>query len=121
MGGVVALGPFKRSIVEAVHHELNDAEVREHRIVQIRVTRDALPGSITTVVMTPERARRYVGSVVVRIVTPELLPGEAWPDVREILIHPLDWERALLEPDPYAAVVLGQVTSILGVPVVPYR
>jgi len=85
-------------------------------IVYIRVTRDAIPGSVTSTLIAPERLRLLAASLIrgkddVLVADPDA--QERW---REIVIHPLDW--ADLHRDLEAART-GAITptSIMGIPI----
>lgn len=66
------------SVVAAIAQEMNEAYELQRAVRQIRVTPNAVPGSVVCVPMTsPEGGRLH-----------------------EILVHPVDWRDALLERSP---------------------
>lgn len=109
------------SVLHAISNELDAAALSGYkRIVHIRLTTDALPGSVTSTPITPERARTLGrllalpgGGVVADPRSTELL--------MEILIHPEDWAALLAETDaPYtvqAAMKAGEPDRVYGIPV----
>lgn len=105
------------SVFAAIHREIVDADMALVKIAYIRVTRDAIPGSVVTTPITPER----------------LLPDDGWalddevgetleallrPD-REIVVHPEDWCSLLAECDAlgYAVSPVGMLRAVRGIPV----
>jgi hypothetical protein len=119
---------------ETLTREIRSAEEADRPVAQIRVTPDAIQGSVTTAPMTPERAR-VLGQL---LAMPALPP---WPAVirglgaaptdemvvfgspsnerlLEILIHPDDWRQLLTEVDNlYMLNLSGPVKRIAEVPV----
>lgn len=110
----------------AVVRELHDVDATGYkRVVQIRITTDALAGSIMACPITPERARTLGRMMAVRdeqrggyCVVADPMDYEA---MAEVLIHPADW-HALLRDAPHGAVALPLQPSapirMFGVPVV---
>lgn len=115
---------------EAITREIHSAEEQDRPIAQVRVTPDAIPGSVTTGPMTPERARilgrllampslpplrgvRGLGSE-----TDEIVVFGDPTNLLEILVHPEDWRQLLTEVDNlYMLNVSGPVKRLAGVPV----
>ncbi len=110
------------SVLAAIHRELNDAAMTGYkRIVHMRVTTDALPGSITSVPVTPERARALGRLLLVPDANGQPLGVVADPmdyeKMLELLIHPADWHDLLLEKLPGGEYPPGLPTRIMGIPV----
>lgn len=115
---------------EAITREIHSAEEQGRPIAQVRVTTAAIPGSVTTAPMTPERARvlgrllampsfpplrgvRGLGSE-----TDEIVVFGDPTNLLEILVHPEDWRQLLTEVDKlWMLDRSGHVTRIAGVPV----
>lgn len=93
-------------IFETIHREIRDVRATGYQqVVHIRITADAIPGSVVTTPLTPERlrllAQRGVWSPAeetVVIADPEA--QERWV---EIVMHPVDWYALLadVEAIPY--------------------
>jgi hypothetical protein len=110
-----------------IYQEIADAEVTGYkRIVHIRVTTDALPGSPTSVPVTPERARTLGRLIALR----DPRGGEAtvaadpsdYERMLELLIHPQDWADVLRGADMFAGELApgmrpGEPDSVYGIPV----
>jgi hypothetical protein len=100
--------------------EINSAATEDRPVAQIRVTADAIRGSITTAPLTPERAR-----VLGRLLAVPFGEGDSAvvsdPDnerLLEILIHPEDWRDLLTEEAPLSMLNLtGPIKRVAGVPV----
>lgn len=114
------------SLFAAIAAEVDDSRATGYkRIVHIRVTTDALLGSLVTVPMTPERARVLGRLLMVSGDGP--LAGSVVADpsdyerMQEILVHPEDWATILRDPGMYAYVQMPlhdtDVTRVLGIPV----
>lgn len=104
------------SVELAIANQLNDArETGWQRIVHIRVTVDALAGSVTALPVTPERARTLGRLLAV--------PGGVVADpsdyegMLELLIHPADWADLLRDTTAIRSVKLGEPTRVMGIPV----
>lgn len=103
-------------MLETIYQEFADADMTgTTRIVQIRVTDDALRYSPVTVPLTPERARQFApmreycgGGTDVDLAAIEAL--------HEILLHPLDWADLL--KDGTAVEIAGEIDMVCGVRVV---
>lgn len=110
------------SVLEIIHRERQDARATGYkRIVHIRVTVDAIPGAPTTVPVTPERARVLGRLLMVRGEGP--LTGSVVADpsdyeaMLELLIHPKDYADLLKDASAIAAVQIGEVDRVMGIPV----
>jgi len=113
--------------------EIHSAEAEDRPVAQIRVTPDAIQGSVTTAPMTPERAR-----VLGRLLAMPTVPP--WPGgirglgsstdevvafgdpsnerLLEILVHPDDWRQLLAEVDNLWMLDMGgPIKRVAGVPV----
>lgn len=111
------------SIIASIHRELHDARATGYkRIVHIRVTADALAGSVTSVPVTPERAR-VLGKLLMIRSPGEPLDGAVIADpadaeaLLELLMHPLDWAELLADLDAIGYVSLGEPIRVMGIPV----
>jgi hypothetical protein len=85
------------SVFRAIAHEVYEARAALRPITHIRVTRDALAGTVAALPITPERARTirlraFPGGTV------EADFGET-ERLLEIVIHPEDWRTLLTERD----------------------
>lgn len=105
------------TVLASIMREQHDARATGYkRIVHIRVTTDALPGSVTSLPVTPERAR-----VIGRLLAVQDLGVVADPNstetLLELLIHPADWAELLTDDDKYRAVQIGPDTRVIGIPV----
>jgi hypothetical protein len=96
------------------------AELQARHIRGIRVTTDALAGSIVALPITPERARSY------RLLMIEGRGAVADPVVYErdleVLVHPEDW-RDFLKNLPNSVTfnesgAVGSVREVMGIPVI---
>lgn len=107
------------NILHAVHRELDDAIINGQQVVQIRVTSDALQGSIVALPITPERAR-VIGQVMI-LETGGVVADLHHENVAELMVHSLDWMQ--LRSAAYRDLVLdvGAVTRIYGLPVAGKR
>lgn len=93
------------SVFRAITREVYDAQAQLREIVHIRVSRNALAGSVVALPITPERAR------TIRL---RAFPGGAvdvdygsTERLLEIVIHPEDWRDLLTEKDAVGAYVLN--------------
>jgi len=111
-------------IVDFVHREINHAHERLHRIVGIRVSDHAIPGSPVTLPVAPERARLFARLLIQ--LDPRGGGGLAMSDpveadsLREILVHPDDFHDARGNPPRapnYTYDLIGPPTHIYGIPV----
>lgn len=109
-----------QSIVASLFRERNAADEQMRPIIHIRITTDAIAGSVVAVPVSPERARTL---------------GKLWafPDgtieaaydgrALEILVHHEDWYSLLKEmpaDNGFAvqlAMKLGEPDRVLGIPV----
>lgn len=73
------------SVLHVLEGELREARARQLQVARVRITDAALEGSPVTVLISPERAR------IARLSARDL------ERVREIVIHPADWNEVLLE------------------------
>lgn len=108
------------SMYAAVHALLRDVRATGYqRVVHVRVTTDALPGSMTTVPVTPERAR--VLGRLLAVQDSGVVADPLWFEkAQEVLIHPEDWVKLLSEVPGYAhqgALSIDGSTRIFGIPV----
>jgi hypothetical protein len=107
-------------IWEAIVSEINHAELDDRRVRALRVTTDAVAGSLAAMPITPERART-VGRLWMledsTVVAEDLLYD------LELLVHPSDWYALLAERGPSGQFVVqphatvANVEHILGIPV----
>ena len=84
------------SLLAAIARQLDEvrAEREDACVVRIRVTRDAVCGSVVAVPVTPERARVLARLVLVRDDrgSAAVVADPAYYEhLREVLIHPADW------------------------------
>lgn len=117
------------SLYATVAAEIHSAEEQDRPIAQIRVTTDAIQGSITAAPVTPERARTLGQLMAIRGDSDSPLTGTVVSDpsneqLLEILIHPEDWRDLLTETGGMARFALKTsspgslvVRSVLGIPV----
>jgi hypothetical protein len=114
------------SVSAAIAREINDARATGYReIVHIRVTVDAIPGSVTTTPLTPERAR-VLGKLIAVDLGKYGTAVEADPyyaeRLLEILIHPQDYVGLMKEADDLSRFAVSVnpstgVSQVYGVPV----
>ena len=106
------------SELAAIFDQINAAARREYQpnLVQIRVTNDALKGSITEVPMHPDRARRFLTPRQRQDGSIDWFTDKACP--REILMHPEDWARLKTQTTPIWPRSESAGQSVLGIPVV---
>lgn len=116
---IAAMGMYATLQAE-IHH----VRLRALDVVQIRVSTDAIPGSVTTTMLTPERLRAlrpYVIHLQGRETPDALADPTAAERLREIVMHPDDWFALLEEPDTRFALRLGMAEGepdrIFGIPV----
>lgn len=112
------------TIFAAVYREINDADTTGYkRIVHIRITPDAIPGSPVAVPVTPERAR-----TLGRLIALPTKDGEPsvtadpsdYERMLELLLHPQDWAQAKQEANELAMSLSmrpGEPNRIYGIPV----
>jgi len=82
------------SIWEALHREIDGADMEARPIVHVRVTTAAFPGSIVAVPISPERARATAKLWALPDGTVDALyDGRAM----EIPMHPEDYMRAMAD------------------------
>lgn len=111
------------SMFAVVHRQIVEAdETGYKRIVHVRVTTDAICGSMAAVPVTPERARA-IGKLValpdVGALAYTVAADPQWYErALELLIHPEDW-IALLREIPMGAtpLQLGDPKTVYGIPV----
>jgi hypothetical protein len=95
------------SVFDTVRSELRDAQALDRPVVWIRVSPDALRGSVVTTPVTPERLRTMAlrevqdgqGSSVGVIADPDIAER-----AMEIVMHPEDWRDLLTDAEAYGAV-----------------
>lgn len=110
------------SVLPAIHRERVHADEQMRTIHHIRVTVDALPGSVVSVPITPERARTIAlrafpasGGDPVVDTDPELVGRP----LLEVLIHPEDWMTLLKDAEAIGYVdTSGPIRRVMGIPVV---
>lgn len=108
------------SMYGVLRREINYAREQDRPIVQVRVTADALRGSISTVPVSPERAR-VLGTLTMVPVGDEgdsAVVGAAENErLLEVIVHPEDWRDLLVEAGPLGALGAddgGSVRTIFG-------
>lgn len=102
------------SVLGALYAEINEARAQCWNVLHVRVASDAIRGSVTTVAITPERARTLAALEVRGDETVEVAMSRTL-SMREILVHPEDWNELLKEAEPQRDVT---PTSVFGLPVV---
>lgn len=102
----------------AIHREVCDAYVTGYqRIVHIRVTTDALEGSIVAVPITPERARARGRLMMVEGHGIVADPAQ-YETMLELLMRPADLVALLRDSDLVRfGIELGDPMRIMGIPV----
>lgn len=91
------------TVEDAIQRERREAwETGYKRIVHIRVTPYAMPGSPVSVPIPPERARNMG------------IARWDFEEALEILLHPEDWRRWLLEA---GGLLIGNPDAVHGLPV----
>lgn len=98
--------------------ELHHAREQARPLVQIRVTPLAIEGAITTVPMAPERSR--VKGKLRAVPTGHSTAVIADPEnerLLEVLIHPEDWNRLLVELPTWDHHGASPLTALMGVPI----
>lgn len=108
------------SVLDTIRRELDDAEATGwQKIVQVRVTTDALPASPVTVPITPERARTMSA---MRMMPDGIVADPAsYEGMLEVLLHPEDWQDVLADAERFAVQMAtrpGEPNRIFGIPVV---
>lgn len=89
-------------VFDSLMREKRDAAERDVVIAQIRVSRDALPGSVVLMPVTPERART-LGTLHLLEPSRSGEPATVVADadrLYEIVLHPEDWAGLLVERSP---------------------
>lgn len=106
-------------MIEAIAQQIREARMADRPILHLRVTPDAIPGTVTTTPLAPGRLRRY------RALAAE--EGTILPDlssnVLEIVVAPVDWDALLVEKDAFERYAVevdpgSGVKKVLGVRVV---
>lgn len=108
------------TVAAQVVREIDSAAEQDRPLAQIRVTTDAIPGSISTAPVTPERGRVLGKLRAVPVDGGAAVEGDPSNErLLEILIHPDDWNLVLVEAplgalgcDPEA-----KVRTLYGLPV----
>jgi hypothetical protein len=91
------------TVEDAIQRERREAcNTGYKRIVHIRVTPHAMPGSLVSVPISPERARNMG------------IARSDFEEALEILLHPEDWQRWLLEA---GGLLIGNPAVVHGLPV----
>lgn len=112
------------TVLDAIRRELESARAAALDVRHVRVTHAALAGSVVLAPLSPERVRAlrpYVvaldclGGEALALCDPEAV--ERW---REVLVHPADWQAALLARPAHDGRFSAAVTptSVYGLPVV---
>lgn len=112
-------GEHRMDMLAAICREVQDADARMLKVVHVRVTPDAIPGSPVLVPFAPERLRLLAAHLV------ELPRGnaalvadpEAQQRWRELLLHTADWMAVLQDPHLPGDVVLDEPVTVMGIPV----
>jgi hypothetical protein len=109
------------SLLKPFYDEIRQAREQDREVHWIRVTKDAIPGSIVTTPITPERARQIrlraepeFGSGYTVDTDPSLVGR---PPL-EIVVHPEDWAELLKDPEVARwGIQIGEPDRVLGIPV----
>lgn len=106
------------TVLDAIRRECDDAALTGYKqIVHIRVTTDALQGSVTSTPVTPERARTIgrLMAIPAREGTAVVAHPDSTETLLEILMHPADYETLMIE---YRAMGGREApVALLGIPV----
>ena len=113
-----------RGIFAVLHKELHDARAAMRPVLHIRITTDAIPGTVTSTPLTPERLRvlkPYVIHIEGRE-TPDVLADPTLVDrALEIVMHPQDWHDLLRDIESVQHVQIGmregEPDRVWGIPV----
>jgi hypothetical protein len=111
------------SLLKPFHDEIRQAREQDREVHWIRVTKDAIPGSITTTPITPERARQIAlraepGTGFGRDCTVDTDPKLVGRPPLEIVVHPEDWAELLKDPEAARwGIQIGEPDRVLGIPV----
>src|ERR1700759_1212361 len=99
----------------AILREVHRAREQMRPVTQVRVTTDALEGTIAAAPVTPERAR-VLGKL--RATPVGVISDPPNERLLEILIHPEDWKQLLMRTDSHGAIGFSDgVETALGLPV----
>lgn len=109
------------SLLKPFWDEIRQAREQDREVRWIRVTADAIPGSIVTTPITPERARQIAlraepdfGSDYTVDTDPKLILRPSL----EIVVHPEDWAELLKDPEAaHWGIQIGEPDRVLGIPV----
>lgn len=111
------------SIFRTIWDEQRAARAAMREIVHIRVTPDAIPGSVTTTPLTPERARA-LKPLIYHHPSRDTPDAVADPDMEralELLVHPKDWAELRMDVHAKHALQVGAssggVDRVMGIPV----
>lgn len=114
------------SIIEAIYDEFRAARDAARPVLHVRVSLAAIPGSVITTPLSPERARAlrpYVIHLQGRDTPDALADPEVVERALELVLHPEDWARLLADhaaiPDVALPLRDGEPFRVLGVPVTP--
>lgn len=111
------------SLLKPFYEDLRQAREQDRDVRWIRVTKDAIPGSITTTPITPERARQiglyeYEDGQSGRSAGVDTDPKLIARPPLEIVVHPEDWAELLKDPEAAKwGIQIGEPDRVLGVPV----
>jgi len=101
--------------------EVRQAREQDREVHWIRVTKDAIPGSITTTPITPERARQiglyeYEDGQSGRSAGVDTDPKLIARLPLEIVVHPEDWAELLKDPEAAKwGIQIGEPDRVLGI------
>lgn len=106
------------NVIDAIYHELREAQAAMLDVKRVRVSVDALRGSVVTVPLSRDGIEEFGG--IVKFATPSGVlvqhpssQSESW---REVLIHPFDWDEA--RKSHHAVLGAIEPTQAWGLPVV---
>lgn len=113
--------------IETIWLQIRDAAREryrgEDRIAHIRITTDAIPGSIVAMPITPERMRSlgYLRLVQPTEPGPATVIADPSRELLEIVMHPKDWRQlrmSLEARDHLETGALDKADRLLGYPVI---
>lgn len=107
-------------VLDALRHEVRAVQLEDGIVNHVRVSRDAIPGSLTSARVPPERLEEV--GVYGRYDDGAIVDEEDDHDrMHEILVHPLDWSALLKERLPEGPYVVvhpaGAKRRVLGLTV----
>lgn len=105
---------------DAIRQQVYDARLQDREVLHLRVTRQALPGSIVALPLTPERARalRTLWAVRQGDMSVTALPDlEVLERYVEVVMHPDDYLDLLGVAHTVNVDVRSGVQRVLGYPI----